>query len=478
MAFSNSVNPFKIFFSHSSINRGFSAEIYEHLRCMGIPVWFSPVEMPSTGVWYTDEEIESKLRQAMEICDSALVLTDDYTLHSRWVNYEIKIAEKIAKIKPDFKLIPLINSYPKELLPEHFQKLNPIDFNHGYMTALRDMLNRLNINGEDTFSVMGIKCLMVGGSRYLQNGIDLKTYLEKAKISIEIKDMILEIRNYLAQFSYRPSIQEITRWLSYWCSDKTYVEPLVEGNQWYSRVPKGDQYGVIFSYLPTDIVNEQPDDGMTPAAFLITIVFPQSDLDPETTITILAQYGADRSAYFWIVFQNNVFRFSMGSENYRSILLSENRLMGASRMVLNLYQTSLNAIDIHWKQMIMNKMGQGMVQDDPNQYNQYRKTKILPDLVNKLKNEEWDFPQTSQNVALWGHLTHGGILIYEVSRETGICPTISQQINLVVKSAGAQVITISENKSFSINISFSLLQSDEILRYSGISPDRIVKLTK
>lgn len=77
----------------------------------------------------------------MEICDFALILVDDYALDSRWVNYEIKIANEIISKRPDFKLIPIINDYPKTPLPDHVQALNPIDFNHGYKTALRDMMN-------------------------------------------------------------------------------------------------------------------------------------------------------------------------------------------------------------------------------------------------------------------------------------------------------------------------------------------------
>lgn len=78
---------------------------------------------------------------------------------------------------------------------------------------------------------------MAIGSRSLQMGTDLKTYLENLGLTNIVMEMILEIRNYLAQFSYRPSMQEIIRWLWYWCSGRTQIETLVEGNQWYSRIP-------------------------------------------------------------------------------------------------------------------------------------------------------------------------------------------------------------------------------------------------
>ena len=468
MLSSKSTNPFKIFLSHSSKDRGFSAEIYEHLRCIGIPVWFSPVEMPPTGVWYTDEEIETKLRQAMEICDSALILVDDYALHSRWVNYEIKIAEEIVRKRPDFKLIPIINDYPKAPLPNHIQALNPIDFNRGYKTALRDMLNRLNLVGMGSSSVSTIGRAMVWGSRSLNSGINLQAHLEKLGLSNIVKEMIFDIRDYLAQFSYRPSIQEISRWLWYWSSEKSQINTLVEGNLWYSRIPTGDQYRVVYSVLPTATLSGELDNGLTPLLLLITLIDPGSNLDTSTTLSILSQYGQDGSAYFWVVFNNGVFRYSMGSDTNGSILLSENRLMGASQMVFGFENVSLDSDMQMWMQMMMNKLGQGMLQNALPQSPPYKDAGILSDLWERLKQEEWEFPQTTQNDSFWAHLTHGGMLFYEVSRETGISPTLSQQINVVLKSAGARIITTSGKNSRQINMSFSGLQSKEIAKYLGV----------
>lgn len=447
--------------------------MYEHLRCIGLPVWFSPVEMPPTGVWYTDEEIETKLRRGMEICDSALILVDDYALDSRWVNYEIKIANEIISKRPDFKLIPIINDYPKTPLPDHVQALNPIDFNHGYKTALRDMMNRLDLIGKGPFSVITIGRGMAIGSRSLQMGTDLKTHLENLGLTNIVMEMILEIRNYLAQFSYRPSMQEIIRWLWYWCSGRTQIETLVEGNQWYSRIPPGDQFRVIFSGLPTSTVLDQPDNGMTPAAFLITLIYPGSDLNPKTTTSIFAQYGQDGSAYLWVVYHGNVYRYSMGSEKNRSILLSENRLMGASRMVFDITNTTVDSSEQMLMQMMKNKLGQGMIQNDLNQLTQYNHAESYSSLLKRLNQDGWEFPQTTQDTAFWAHLTHGGVLIYEVSRETGISPTLSQQINAILKSAGAKIIMVSGDTSHQINMSFSGLQSCEIANYMGISSDQL-----
>jgi hypothetical protein len=478
MSASTSANPFKIFLSHSSKDRGFSAEIYEHLRCIGIPVWFSPVEMPPTGVWYTDEEIETKLRQGMDICDSALFLVDDYALNSRWVNYEIKIANEIVHERPNFKLIPIINNYPKTPLPDHIQVLGPIDFNHGYKTALRDMMKRLDLIGTGPFSIAAIGRAMAAGSRSLQMGIDFQTHLEELDLTNNVKGIILEIRKYLAKFSYRPSIQEITRWLEYWCSENTQMETLVEGNQWYSRIPIADNFQVIFSCLPTNIVLGQYDNGMTPAALMMTLVYPESGLDPMTTISILAQYGQDGSAYLWVVCRGRVYRYSMGSETIESRLLSENRLMGASQMVMNLANTSLDPTQQMLMQMIMNKMGQGMIQNEYDEFAGSNELGFISDLLKRLVKEEWEFPQTAQNSAFWGHLTHGGVLIYELSKETGISPTLSQQMNVILKSAGARIITISGNTSHQINISFSGLQSSDIADGLGVSLDQLEGLAK
>jgi hypothetical protein len=476
MLISKNSSPFKIFLSHSSKDRGFSAEIYEHLLCLDVPVWFSPVEMPPTGIWYTDEEIETKLRQAMEICDSALILVDEYALNSRWVDYEIKIAGEIRHVKPDFKLVPIINDYPKTLLPDHIQILHPIDFNRGYKTALVNLLNRLEMARTDPFSIAIIGNAMARGSRLLKDGVALQNHLVKIGVSNEVRDMILDIRNYLAQFSYRPAIHEIMRWLSRWCSEHEQIDMLIEGNQWYSHIPSGGQYRIIFSGLPTSIVLDGDDDGMTPLALMLTLLYPGSDLDPSSATSILAQYGQDGSAYLWVVQMNSIYRYSMGSRKQESILLSENRMMGASRLALDLRNVSIDPTTQMLMQMVMNKIGKGMIQENNVQNPNSKEVGTISILWKRLREEQWEFPRTAQNSALWSHLTHGGVLIYEVSKQTGISRTMSEQIKSILKSAGAWIITSPIDRSTEINIAFSVLQSNDIANYLGISPSKLKTL--
>ena len=458
----NNPGSFNIFLSHTSKDRGFSAEIYEHLRCVGIPVWFSPVEMPPTGVWYTDEDIETKLRLAMERCDAALVLVDEYALNSRWVNYEIKIAAQIKQTRLNFELVPIINNLPKTPLPNPILALQPIDFNRGYKTALLNLINRLGLAQKDPLSVVALGYAMAKGSRMLRDGLTLQTHLEKIGVPDEIRAMIQNIRGYLAPFPFRPTIQKFLHWLRRWCSKHSRIETVVEGNQWYSHIPTSDRYSLIFSSLPTSLVLRGEDDGMTPMALLLTIVPPGSVLAPATTTSILAQYGQDGSAYLWLIHDHSVYRYSMGSKDCDSILLSENRLMGASQLAMNMRNPSIETTDQMLLQMMMNKMGKGMIQDTPEDPD----AKWLSQLLRKLKADGWEFPQSSQNNALWAHLTHGGLLIYKISQQTGISITLSQQIQTILKSAGAQIL---RDATSDIVLSFSALQSNEIANYLDLN---------
>lgn len=470
MTIIDTTNPFKIFLSHSSKDRGFSAEIYEHLRCIGIPVWFSPVEMPPAGVWYTDEEVETKLRRGMETCDSALFLVDGYALDSRWVNYEIKIADEIVHSKPDFKLIPIINDIPKSEFPQFIQALHPIDFNHGYKTALLELMNRLGLADKRASSVSTIGALIVRGSRSLQKGTDLASHLKQLEIPEQIKHMVLEVRDYLAGFEFRPDMQEITRWLCLWCSNQPPAKTLVEGNQWYSRIPQEDQFRLIFSALPVSLSGGESDDGGTPAAFIMTLIPPGCDPETETATSMLAQYGQDGSAYFWLINHNRVMRYSMGSANTNSILLSENRMMGASQMVMDLANGTQDSTMQMLMQMMQNKIGGGMLQNEETLHERYKEVKSLSGLLTKLTKAGWEAPETSQNDALWAHLTHGGILLYEVARTSGISPTLGLQIGILLKSAGAQSMAAPGDSKRKIYLSFSSLQSQEVSHFLGINP--------
>lgn len=456
----NNIQPgsFNIFLSHTSKDRGFSAEIYEHLRCVGVPVWFSPVEMPPTGVWYTDAEIETKLRQAMERCDSALVIVDEYALNSRWVNFEIEIAAQIQHTRSNFALVPIINDLPKTPLPDAILALQPIDFNRGYKTALLSLLSRLGLVRKGPHSVAALGNAMAKGSRMLQAGLALQTHLERIRVPDEIQAMILDIRDYLASFPFRPAIQESLRWLWRWCSEKSRIETLVEGNQWFSCIPASERYTLIFSSLPDPLAWKGHDDGMTPIALLLTIVPPGSVLAPTTSTTILAQYGQDGSAYLWLVRDHRVYRYTMGTKDHDSILLSENRLMGASQLAMNLSNPSIDHTQQMLLQMMMNKMGKGMIQD----ISDGLAASWLSPLWRKMKADGWEFPHSTQNNALWAHLTHGGVLVYKISQETGISITLSQQIQTVLQAAGAQVLWDSTSD---VVLSFSALQLDEITNH-------------
>ena len=81
----------KVFISHSYGDREYAEKLRQALADLAIESAFDPVE-PASG-----EILSAKLRESIQAADAVVVLLSEHALSSKWVMFELGVAEGLRK---------------------------------------------------------------------------------------------------------------------------------------------------------------------------------------------------------------------------------------------------------------------------------------------------------------------------------------------------------------------------------------------
>lgn len=461
----------RVFVSYSSRDRGFVTSLCEHLALLGVPIWFDRLEMSTPDGAQGPEELQAVLHEALRACSALLVVLDRHAASSSWVDYEIKTAMYFQRSGHDLQILGIVTELDDSFDAGALLKdASILDFSSGYKTAL-GKLGRLLGSEMSQTSVVSVGLSIAAATRDLSSGLEFSAHLESLGLPLGRVSWLESARSRLSRFDEAPATASMGQ-LAESLQNETNAEatvldrislPTSEGNRAYSM-------GI--SFLPTlpvrqDITRGVPD---IVRALLVSIWPASEKVTPANMTTLVGEYNPDESSYLWMCHASRIHRYTMGSSQCPSILLSEDRNMG-DRESAHLFPHHERSEDAtYYRQAYANKLGLGTVQQgqevrEPDVvgvrgftawtlWNMIKSlgTEAPPILTeprgmtayiwDRVVGEGWQRPELSQASALLAHLSMGGLLLYEQSARSPVSPLLAVQINQLVEAAEGRVFEI------------------------------------
>jgi len=452
---------------------------------MGMPIWFDKREIDPGPQRYTKTYLERLLRDSINSSTAFLLLIDDYSLSSPWVKFELSVAEERMRKDPEFIVIPLINTPPTKPLTGILQGITLIDFNRGYKTTLAKLYQRLNPEMK-ILPGLSVQQAKVSGSRTLKTGMSFADHLKSCGLSPDRSILLQEARNLFAQHKGAPRVTDIVTLVERLDASGSF-DVLISGNLPLNIGEEGDRYSLGISFLPTISMSLNRLPSMNDEVRLVFLsIWPsKEDATIENMSTLTVQYNTDGSALLWLSQSSNLHRYTLGSTTTGSIVLTENREMGAHPTAFQWPNNNPNERLLYYRQALANKLGFGQVQQgqmfsEPTSsvtaHSLWMRVDLLQkeampiqltkprgsiaEVWEKVIADNWQNPEACQATALLAHIGMGGIFVYEVSPHSSVSPLLSIQINHMLNCASAKLfqIPIGDNT-----------ESDQV-QYLSVSP--------
>lgn len=468
----------RVFISYSSKDRGFVATITENLQLMKINIWFDKFEMPSpTDRSYSDEFIRNKLSDGIYSARAVIVLVDDFSLDSRWVQYELSIARE-----RDVQIIPIIHYELSKGLPPDIESLTPLNFRSGFLTALAELCQRLNPNMR-TLPRLGVQTALVRGSRNLDTGISFTDHIKKHRWDSDIEDTIICWRYLFIDSKKTTTVEDFVR-LAEKIGSQNSIDHVIFGNIAFMLGEPGSQHAVGVSFTPAFCTNRYPPDMEITTGILS--IWPANQAPRlNNMITVMVDLGANGSAFIWLAYDGQLHKYTIGNLETPSVLLSESRKMGWHKSVFEWPINNPNHSLLFHRQALANKLGLGEVQigqvfEQPKSPTAYMLWSMvnkmsescppiipvaprgaLSELWNRFDSREWQHPEASQSSILTAHLGLGGVFLHEVSPKSSTNPIFSAQLRHLCHCAGGRIYEVKEANCRQF-LSVSALQDDVV----------------
>jgi hypothetical protein len=461
-------DPERVFISYSWKDRGFVTELCENLHLLFLPLWFDRWELDLPDE-VADSVVAAKLRSGLMRCSAAVFLLNDFSAASKWVAFEIATALEIKSQRPDYRVVGLVTEEPASRVPPGILGDAPIlDFTSGYKTALVK-LKQILAREPDDVSGYGVEAVMRTASRTLRGDVSLGAHMRSLGLPAARAAQIETFRDVLARQERPPRVRDVFGLLD--ALDATrHFDVVMSGNvpRVHGRPGAGD--GVVVSFLPTiDYAAQRMSDLENRVQLLFLSLWPSRELPGAANLTtLMAQFSPDGSCFVWLMFAGGMHRYTMGSAQDGSVLLTEKREMGNRAYAFRWPNVNPDGKLLYQRQGLANRLGLGQVQvgqqfaepaglgiENASTYTLWRMADSLekqaPDpmwtepegwaaeLWRSVVADGWQQPEVTQTDALLGHLKMGGLLLFEVSPRSSITPVLAEQMTQAVECAGGSV---------------------------------------
>lgn len=463
----------RVFISYSWRDKGFVTSLCEHLRLLNVPIWLDRLELDSKSITYTDAELSSLIRSGLMECSAAVVVLNEPSINSRWVAYEIATAQEIMSQQPDFQFVGLATEELQEGLANRLLGDAPvIDFSSGYKTALADLGCCLT-REVHVSSGYGVQNVVASATRRLSGEVTFSSHVKSRALPDERISRLIAARDELARLEEQPRVTDVVGLIDTLDADGGY-DLLMSGNLPFRAGEPGDQYALAVSFLPTISASPRRPPSINDRVGLVLLSIWPSAEDPCTAnlTTLMGEYNQDGSCYLWLSHDSHVHRYTLGTAEFESVLLSEDREMGDRECAIRWPNNNLDENLIQKRQALANKLGLGQVQqgqefEEPRGFgsaytlwmmaNMMEKQSLPPlltqprgwvsDVWNSTITDKWQQPETSQTTALLGFLKMGGVFLFEVSSSSSVSHLLATQLRQVVQCSGGHVHDVSSSGS-------------------------------
>ena len=483
------VDPIRIFFSYSSKDRGSAATLCDQLLVMGMQVWFDKREIAPSTDRYTDDELKNVLETSIKASRAFLLLIDDHSMDSSWVQYELSIAEQCSIQDPAFQIISIINFKPKNPLPGLLQRHPCLDFSTGYKTALSRLAHLLNPTSVSP-PRLDLQVAIAAGSRSLKSGPPFDEHLRHLDITEERRCILTSMRDSLANFDAAPLVTELVTLVEQ-IDSSGMIDQLLCGNLPITAGEPAHQLALAMSFLPTISIGHGRLPNMSDAVDLVMLSLWPSEAKPapDNMSTLFAEFNQDQSAFLWLAHAGQLHRYTMGSSSSSSVLLSDFRKMGASPYAFCWPKDNPDGRLVYLRQCLANKLGLGQLQwgqefSEPTSMSAYALWQMIQalerdgskvrltrpvgrakDLWTSLLRGHWVCPEAGQKDTLLGHIKYGGLFLYDTLGGPFDSDVLAAQIGHVLEAAGATILSIPSSDEGVQYLSVSGLQLSVVEPY-------------
>jgi hypothetical protein len=97
----HAIQHYSCFISYSAKDQNFADRIYSDLQNRGIRCWFAPHDLPIGG------KITDEIDAAIRLWDKVLLILSEHSIHSDWVEDEVKIAFEEERKRGQIVLFPI-----------------------------------------------------------------------------------------------------------------------------------------------------------------------------------------------------------------------------------------------------------------------------------------------------------------------------------------------------------------------------------
>ena len=428
----------KAFLSYSSASRGFASSLYEDIRLLGFDGWIDLLEIPATPTERTVNDLERALRIGLESCDCALLLVTDSAIASKWVQWETAYAADLARRRPGFRLVPLIYGPMTVHVPEEIKKSTPIDFSHGYNTALSRVLERLGVRQ----SYLDVDLRLGVASRRFESGKTLAIHVwEEIQPKDEwLAEFVIGLSNRFSLLDYRYGsydlLLQVRKHALCWLRDSD----VLLGNQWDDTGVSDHNDRLVLAAFP----NPAFSGGEAAEGVLVTasIYLAGSDFRQYPDCTIATHISHVGSGRIWLAWNERLHRYTLGDSERPARLLMPSRKMGAARYAFVLWLKNAPSLLLTQLQGERNKHGGGTL-EVPVQAVLARELKlrgVVAEAIERASGRAWTTPILRQEASINAHLCLGGAMPFEIHPASGISSMMARQLIHLLTSAGGIAI--------------------------------------
>ena len=470
----------KIFISYSSKHRGFIDFLCEQFVLMGQNFWLDRLEIDQENLSLSNrKEINDLLKKGIDSSFAYLILIDELSVNSDWVEYEFNTSEKVLLKNPEFKIIPLIHiplsletKHKKEQLINRLEKYLPIDFNEGFKTALAVLYKRLNPSFKE-LPRWGLMSSLQHNSRHLTKGEKFEDYIKTLGINPKLIELLIVTRKLFSKFSSKPIFNDIIDIVDN-VDQSGYIDYFISGDISQKMGELGSDFALASSNIPRLFFSHNYIPSMNfPVRFSI-ISFWKSKDKPEINklTTICFSFHGDGTAFIWLACNGRLSTFTLGSINSDSILLSKYRMLGFHPTLFQWPSIDPDPNVLFYRQALSNKLGFGGVQigqifnkpkndisactlwlmiesmrGNPLIINTTKPSRIIKEIWENLLSIGWYNPEATQDDLIFGHINNGGAFLWDVSPISNISSILSLQMRHIFKCAGAKIFEFPINTS-------------------------------
>lgn len=457
----------QVFISHTSKDRGFMNQICEHLQLLGIPIWYSPVEIPSKGQMYTDRELEYILEKAIKESSHFLLLLDDHFISSKWVQYEVDTITRVAVSETKNKIIPILNHPITLPIPKFLHERDIIDFNRGYYTALSQLIQKVAPDTSN-LSFKDLARAISEGSRTFENETPLSEHIETLDMPREVARFVKMARNAFSEWDQARPIVDDFLTIADSLDGRLGFDQVFCGNSILGANTETGGISLTASHFP--IITQRmagmygPNFKRIPLSDIFFTVWRTDDpQNIDYLCTVAAQYWNERGAFLWLAYKDKLWRYSLGMHEEDSyLLINTDREMGSAKygFLMNLYEPPKLIKEVD--QQANNLVGLGQLLKNDADLQTFHPS--FKPIIQKVFSQKWELPEGDPNTLFWGHLTHGGILSYSITNSFFSTFHLATQLNHILKCAGAVIreAEFPDNPNKKQYLSISELQDAEL----------------